>query len=385
MKLLQWVLEQREEKNMPVSTQAIKLKALSLIQSTLPNFKASDGWLKSFMVRHNLVLWAKTSMAQELPKDLESKISEFRRQVRRIRENGDFLYHLICNMDEPPVYMDMVPSKTVDVRGKKTIKVRTTKSEKNRLTAVLSCSAVGNMLPPMLIFKGTTSRSIRGVQGSEGTLVSYQKKAWMDEKLMLKWISDIWVKYTKRRPSLLFLDTFSAHLTDKVKDAFQNSNTTVLVIPDGCTSILQPLDVSINKPIKAYMRNSWVQYMLEHSDDEVIKKPPKQLVVSWMEEANEKLDSNLCIVKKSFLVTGLSNALGKEEDQIIRDDRVRKEIDEIIVEVFGEANMGFYEPEQTDHDPFDSGSDDAESDCGSDDAESDCSSEEEAEYNYDQQ
>ena len=42
--------------------------------------------------------------------------------------------------------------------------------------------------------------------------------------------------------------------------------------------------------------------------------------------------------------------------------------------------MGFYEPEQTDHDPFDSGSDDAESDCGSDDAESDCSSEEEAEY-----
>ena len=94
---------------------------------------------------------------------------------------------------------------------------------------------------------------------------------------MLKWISDIWVKYTKRWPSLLFLDTFSAHLTDKVKDAFQNSNTTVLVIPDGCTSILQPLDVSINKPIKAYMRNSWVQCMLEHSDDKVIKNHPNNL------------------------------------------------------------------------------------------------------------
>ena len=64
------------------------------------------------------VLWgdtrAKTSIAQELPKDLENKISEFRRQVKYVRENGDFPYQVIGNMDETPVYMDMVPSKTVD-------------------------------------------------------------------------------------------------------------------------------------------------------------------------------------------------------------------------------------------------------------------------------
>ena len=124
------------------------------------------------MRRHNLVLRAKTSMAQELPKDLEAKISEFRRQVRYIRENGDFPFELIANMDETPVYFDMVPSKTVDVKGKK----RTTKSEKCRLTAALSCTSTGAMLPPMLIFKGTTPRSVRGVKGSAGTVVQYQKK-----------------------------------------------------------------------------------------------------------------------------------------------------------------------------------------------------------------
>ncbi len=43
---------------------------------------------------------------------------EFRKQVKRIRDNGDFPYDLIGNMDKTPVYMDMVPSKTVD--GKKT-------------------------------------------------------------------------------------------------------------------------------------------------------------------------------------------------------------------------------------------------------------------------
>ncbi len=78
------------------------------------------------------------------------------------------------------------------------------------------------MLPPRVIFKGTTPRWTTNVLGSQGTVVGYQKKSWMDEKLMLIWISDIWVKYTKKRPSLLFLDTFSAHLTDHLMSVLIN-------------------------------------------------------------------------------------------------------------------------------------------------------------------
>ena len=305
--MLQWVLEKREAENIPVSIQALKLKALSLIMPVLPNFKASDGWARGFLKRNNLVLRAKTSIAQSLPGDLENKIYEFRRKVKQIRESGDFPYELIGNMDETPAYLDMVPSRTLDVKGKKTIKVKTTKSEKCRVTAVLSCVAVGNMLPPMVIFKGTTHRCINKVTGSN---VCYQKKAWMDERLMLTWIRDIWVKHTKKRPSLLFLDSFSAHLTDNVKGAFQEANTTVIIISAGCTSVLQHLDVSINKPIKSHLRNAWLQYMLEHQPSQQIKRPTKQHIVNWIEEANSKLNSNACIVKKAFQVTGLSNALG---------------------------------------------------------------------------
>ena len=104
---------------MPVLSHAIKLKSLCLIKAVLPNFKASNGWVKGFMRRHNLVLRANTSIAQQLLKDLENKIGEFRRQVNHVRQNGDFPYELFGNMDETPVYMDMVPSKTVDVKEKK--------------------------------------------------------------------------------------------------------------------------------------------------------------------------------------------------------------------------------------------------------------------------
>ena len=53
--------------------------------------------------------------------------------------------------------------------------------------------------------------------------------------------------------------------------------------PDVSTS--KPLDVSINKPIKGYLRNSWVEYMLEQSGGEVVKHLRKQQIVEWVEEA----------------------------------------------------------------------------------------------------
>ena len=313
--LVKWILEKREESNVAVSTEMIQLTGLSLIKPSAPDFKASDGWLRKFLSRNNLVLRAKTSMAQILPCDLEDKIAQFRQNVQYVRENGDFPYELIANMDETPAYFDVVPSKTVDKKGKKSIIVRTTKSEKRHITAVLSCIATGEMLPPMIIFKGTTTRSINGVTNKNGAIVTYQGKAWMDEDIMKQWITRVWVQYTKKRPSLLVLNSFSAHVTEEIQVMFARCNTTVIVIPGGCTSVLQPLDVSINRPFKDHLRKCWQQYMVEQSDlvgsaDKKIQPPSKQHLVDWITEANRKLHLNQIIVKNPFLSLDCQMHLG---------------------------------------------------------------------------
>ena len=357
--LVKWILEKREQSHIPVSREMIRLKGLSLIKPSLPNFKASLGWLDRFLARHNLVLRARTSIAQTLPCDLEEKIAQFHQSVRYVRENGDFPYQVVANMDETPVFFDLVPSKTVDVRGKKSIRVRTTKSEKKHITAVLSCVATGEMLPPMIIFKGKTTRSIHGVKSNGRAVITYQQKAWMDEDVMKQWITKVWIVYTKKQPSLLILDSFSAHMTEAITSMFERFNTTVLVIPGGCTSVLQPLDVSVNRPFKDQLKKCWEKYMLEQSDlvsdAQNIKPPTKQHIVDWIDQANELLHLNVTIVKKSFLVTGISNALGGHEDDQIRNDHVRKEIDEILGEVFGEQSIGFTsDAMETTTDPFES-------------------------------
>ena len=101
------------------------------------------------------------------------------------------------------------------------------------------------------------------------------------------------VSYVQGKPALLCLDTFSGHLTEEVKKAFQKCRTKLLLIPGGCTSILQPLDISINKPFKGYIRQCWCRYMIEETEkgDSPIRRPPKESLVDWILNAQEKIES----------------------------------------------------------------------------------------------
>ena len=258
--LLQWLLEQRDG-GVPISTKMLQKKALSIVKPYNPAFKASEGWVSKFKKRTNLVLRAGTNFAQRLPKDLENKISTFRSELKEIRQQCNYFPDVICNMDETPAYFDMVSSQTLDKKGEKTIRIRTTGAEKRHLTVVLACSAAGDLLPAMVIFKG--KREVKNVELPDGIVISTQAKAWVDETIMLKWIQEIWIPYTKGRKALLIFDSFRAHLTDRVTSALAKTKTTICVIPGGCTPILQPLDVSLNKPFKACLRASWEDYIFQ--------------------------------------------------------------------------------------------------------------------------
>ena len=89
-KLVAWILEKREIDCVPISTQLIRCKALSLIKPVNPSFEASDGWVCKFMKRNDLALRCRTHISQTLPKDLEQKISAFPDEVASVFENGDF-------------------------------------------------------------------------------------------------------------------------------------------------------------------------------------------------------------------------------------------------------------------------------------------------------
>ncbi len=67
----------------------------------------------------------------------------------------------------------------------------------------------------------------------------------------------IWLRYTKGRKSLFVMDSFRVHLTEETKKCLKERNSDLAIIPGECTSKVQPLDVSCNKPFKAVLRERW--------------------------------------------------------------------------------------------------------------------------------
>ena len=88
----------------------------------------------------------------------------------------------------------------------------------------------------------------------------------MDEHLMKVWLDDIWLEYIKKvskdigfENSLLTYDAFSTLKTDDVESKLVQNKCDALMIPAGCTSKCQLMDVCINKPFKGILRKFWVE------------------------------------------------------------------------------------------------------------------------------
>ena len=301
---------------------------------------------------------AKTSIQQKLPAQLEAKLERFMNNIKVLRETHKFPDTQVINMDETPLYFDMPGSTTVNKKGCREVRVRSTGAEKRRLTVILACTADGNMLPPMVIFKG--KRALKNLRIPAGVVVRVQPKAWNDADLTKVWIQQVLCRYTQKQHALLVWDTFSGHMTEEVAEELQKKNISVAVIPGGCTSKIQPLDVSLNKPFKSSCRSQWVEYLqqsiAQQEPGECIKTASKQQVLDWVVQSNKDLDSKKELIRKSFLVCGISNALDGSQNHFIR---CAKELEQLKVAYGLEEDAN----ESESDDPFDSGS---ESDCNSD-------------------
>lgn len=321
----EWILENRQN-GLIITRNSVRLYALQWAKknsSQSENFKASTSWCDRFMKRKNFVLRQKTKVAQKLPKDLEQKLLSFQKFVidKRKRENYDLSQ--IGNMDETPLMFDMIGNKSVETKGAKSVPFKTTGHEKCHFTAVLSCLADGTKLKPMIIFKRKTMPT---GNFPTGVLVHVHAKGWMDENGVKLWIKNVWENRpgALRKPkSLLVWDMFRSHRTDGVKRRMNECNTDLAVIPGGLTSLVQPLDVSINKPFKDSLRQRWNMWMLE--GDKTFTKGGNMRQVSlpemcqWILTAWNEIKPE--IIVKSFKKCGISNALdGTEDDYLWLDE-----------------------------------------------------------------
>ncbi len=128
---------------------------------------------------------------------------------------------------------------------------------------------------------------------------------------------------------LLVWDACRVHLTEKVKQLLNRRNVDIAVIPGGMTSILQPLDVSINQPMKVNLRSLWTDWLVsgkqEFQPSGKRKPASRETVVGWVADAWHQITP--AMVQQSFLKCGIANALDGAQDDALYEDLVARRPD----------------------------------------------------------
>jgi hypothetical protein len=150
-----------------VTLQTLKLWAVEQAKSEgLVTFKASNKWCYGFMKRWKLSyrIVTKTKRKNKNRSEVENQCLQFWYLLRMLRKTFDTPLEALGNMDETGIWFEMPPKRVLDVRGRKGVRVLTAGQEKQRITVVLGILANGDKLPPMIIFRGKTERSLKDFQ-----------------------------------------------------------------------------------------------------------------------------------------------------------------------------------------------------------------------------
>jgi hypothetical protein len=279
----------------------------------LPNFmtktlSAREKAVNRFIKQMGLTHRSATHTAQKSHHETETESQHF---IEMMRDKvADMDPALILNMDQTPIPFSFHAAKTLEKKGTKTIHVRASTCDTKRVTLAVTCDANGGMLPPLLIFKGAANGRIAREFGTypEGGHYACQKKAWMDEDMMSKWIDDVLVPWRNEKGPdvipLLVLDAYRVHMMGNIVNRIQSLGIEVVHIPPGCTYLCQPVDVGINKTLKSRMREKWEDWMVtgEGMVNGSAKEPTRQLVAEWAVEVYKTIPAQT--VRNSWMKKG---------------------------------------------------------------------------------
>ena len=130
-------------------------------------------------------------------------------------------------------------------------------------------------------------------------------------------------------PTMLCLDAFRGHLTEDVKKKMHSLGSDLVIIPGGMTTVLQPLDVSINKPFKGYVQAEYNKWFCEPNRELTptgkIKRSALHIIAHWVSAAWKSIQAPMIV--KSFKKCCISNSLDGSEDDVLwnaEDDEERR-------------------------------------------------------------
>jgi len=299
----------------PVNGVILKILALQTSRKwQIESFSASNGWIYRFKDRYGLVLRKGTKRTPKLNAGVVDTLRRMMTEIYNICITNNVDY--IINVDETPIVYDLVYDQTLANRGDLEVLISKVQNSKKRFTATLGIiKPMKQNIPqvfkckPMLIFKGKSLRSLVDIydthKSDSSILLNFQEKAWNDEKLYTEFLKKCLPDSIANGnyKILLVHDNVSFHLSASVVNtAHQVFLMKPICLPPNSTAYAQPLDVSINKPIKSGMRQMMLEYLVRSYGGGQINIS-KNMLIEWLKTVWYGLPNDMIV--RSFDVCGI--------------------------------------------------------------------------------
>lgn len=247
----EWFSRARSQ-NIPISGPLVQTKAKEIAEKYgYQNFKASDGWLQKWRKRHNISFKCITG---EVADANEEDATEFMRRIPSLLL--DYQPEDVYNADESGLFFRALPDKTLAFKSEKCCGG---KLAKERLTILFCANMLGGKEELLVIGKAARPRAFKNVVIKDLPAIwESNKKAWMTQDIMSRWLSQFDRKMGRqKRKVLLFLDNAASHPRE-----INFQNVKIIFLPPNVTSICQPLDQGIIRNFKFYYRNLILKHIL---------------------------------------------------------------------------------------------------------------------------
>ncbi|NWR65263.1 POGZ protein, partial [Bucorvus abyssinicus] len=299
-KLAEWVLTQREQQ-LPVNEETLFQKATKLGRSLEGGFKISYEWAVRFMLRHHLSTHTRRAVAHPLPKEVEDNAGCFIEFVQRQIHTQDLPLAMIAAIDEISLFLDVEVLSSDD---RKENALQTVGTGEPWCDVVLTILADGSVLPALVFYRG---RLQQPANVPESVLLEAKEGGYSDDEVMELWASRVWRKHTRCQNSkgMLVLDCHRTHLSEEVLALLSAASTLPAVVPAGCSSKIQPLDVCIKRTVKNFLHKKWKEQAKEMADSTCDSDILLQLVLCWLAEVLQVISDSPELVQQSFLVASV--------------------------------------------------------------------------------
>ena len=276
-------------------------------------------WGKNILHRMGMVKRRASTKAKVSVDDFEELKEQFLLDIKVCVNMEDIPLDLVINWDQTGMHYVPVSSWTMAKEGSKRVEICGI-DDKRQITAVFGVTMTGDFLPVQLIYQGKTPKCHPSYQFPTDWHITHSTNHWSNEETMKDYVLKILVPYIAKKRidlrlssnhhALVIYDTFKGQCTPGILDLLRENNIDIVFVPANCTDRLQPLDISVNKPAKNFMREQfqhWYADQIQLQAHEETRKPidlklsiVKPLAAKWFVQLANHLKSKPDIIKNGF-------------------------------------------------------------------------------------